>query len=153
MSEASKPPVQTGPVFIVLVVIACAVILLAILLPSFNPGGPSKRFRIINNLVAIETAKEMWASDQGATGSVQVTEQDLAPYMRGWGESNSLVTPVMGERYVINPLGVPPEAHLTRKYGKAPPGTIIRYIRHPGVSSREEIILPNSQGERESRGR
>jgi len=96
--------------------------------------------RIVANLRQIELMKQMWASDQGVTGTVQITEQDLAPYAYGYS-SNGLARPVAGEQYIIHRLGVGPEAELTRPYGKLPAGTVIRL--RPESNQLFRIILPN----------
>jgi len=77
------------------------------------------------------------ASDHGATGAVQVSAQDLAIYMGQPAGSSNLVKPVMGERYIINPLGVAPEAQLARDSSRWPSGTVIRLHTHP------TMLLPN----------
>lgn len=117
--------------------------LAALLLPALAGGGPSKTSRIVNNLRQIELMKQMWASDHGATGSVRITEQDLAPYAYGYS-SNGLARPVFGERYIIHRLGVGPEAQLTQTYGKLPAGTVVRLW--PESNRLFRIYLPNQQG-------
>jgi hypothetical protein len=96
--------------------------------------------RIINNLHQIDLAKEMWARDHIATGSVQVSAQDLGPYLSPRRGTNELVTPVVGERYVINPTGVEPQAQLTHSVGRWPSGAVIRLYGQP------TILLPKQGG-------
>jgi hypothetical protein len=106
-------------------------------------GGPTKTMGIVNHLVQIEMVKQMWAADHGVTGSVRITEQELAPYIPGYS-SNGLVRPVIGERYIIHRLGVGPEAQLTQTYGKLPAGTVIRL--RPESNRLYRVFLPNQQG-------
>ena len=117
--------------------------LVALLLPARVGGGPSKMFRIVNNLRQIELMKQMWASDHGVTGSVRIAEQDLAPYASGYS-SNGLVRPVFGEHYIIHRLGVEPEAQLTQTYGKLPPGTVVRL--RPESNQLFRVFLPKQGG-------
>jgi hypothetical protein len=136
------PKVRRGFIFPAIIV---ALVFLFVwgILPRLSGGGPSKTVRIINNLRQIELMKEMWASDHGVTGSVQVSEQDLALYVYGYS-SNGLARQVVGERYIIHPLGVGPEAQLTRGYGKWPAGTVIRL--RPDTNQLFGIFLPKEQG-------
>ena len=115
----------------------------ALLLPALVGGGPSKTMRIVNNLKQIELMKAMWAADHGVTGSVRITEHDLAPYAYGYS-SNGLARLVAGEHYIIHRLGVGPEAQLTRPYGKLPAGTVIRL--RPESNRLFRVVLPNEQG-------
>jgi hypothetical protein len=110
------------------------------MLPMLTGGGPTKTMRIVNNLMGIELMKERWASDHSVTGAVQVSEQDLATYAPGYS-SNGLVRPVIGERYIIHPLGVGPEAQLTRAYRKLPAGAVIRL--RPETNRLFRVILRN----------
>jgi len=112
-------------------------------LQSLRPG-PRHTVRIVENLKQLYAAKQMWASDNGATGSVQVSEQDLAPYFQSpYGGARPLYSNVAGEVYTVNPIGVSPEARLTRKLSRFfPEGAVIRL--GPGGHGFE--ILPPKQG-------
>jgi hypothetical protein len=134
MADSRKSNVSFGTA---LVVIALFCLGASIVLPTLVGGGPAKVPMIVNNLKQIDLAKEIWASDHKITNAVQVTNKDLAAYLRPVDGSN-LVRPVDDERYVINPVGAPPEALLTRQLGKLPKGTIIR-LGSNGVQK----ILPN----------
>lgn len=127
MSQAS--PRQTKPFLTISVVLVVACLLVWSNLPGFVGGGPSKRNRIINNLRQIDGAKQFWALQHPATGAMQLTTQDLPPYLRHLGRARSrdgFVAPVDGERYTINALDVLPEAQLSRALGNLPAGTTIR---------------------------
>jgi hypothetical protein len=127
-------------VVVVVIVVLCAG---KLLLGMLSGGGPTAKMRIVLNLRRIELMKENWASEHSVTGSVRISEQDLAPYAYGFS-SNGSVTPVIGERYIIHRLDVAPEAQLTRAYGKLPAGTVIRLTTDTNRGYR--IFLPNEQG-------
>jgi hypothetical protein len=96
----------------------------------------------VNNLKQIELMKRTWAYNNGITGSVRVSEQDLAPYAYGYS-SNGLARQIIGERYIIHRLGVGPEAQLTQAYQHLPAGTVIRL--RPDTNRLFQIFLPNEQ--------
>ena len=125
---------------------------------SLTGSHTSKMNGFVNVLLQISGAKEQWALDHGITNIAQainlLTEQDIAPYLKssqdhinrsGFGfDKDGRPYSGFGEKYVINPLGVPPEVLLTRKLklgrgnsNTLPKGTIIR-LGYP----LEEIILP-----------
>ena len=140
MSQTPKPKHRVG-FLLVWLLVAAGFAWLGWQILNFDSGRPkSKMYTIRSNLIQIERMKQMWASDRGVTGSVQITEQDLAPYAYGYS-SNGLVRPVIGERYIIHPLGIGPEAQITRAYKNWPAGTVIRLWmdRDPPF----HIILPN----------
>ena len=143
MSQRFGPKDRVGSLLLLLLGLFGLACLVALLLPAFVGGGPSKTFRIVNNLRKIEEMKQVWASDHGVTGSVRITEQDLAPYAYGYS-SNGLARPVGGERYIIHRLGVGPEAQLTQTYGKLPAGTVVRLRSESNRLFR--VFLPNPQG-------
>lgn len=127
------------PAFAVLAVVGCVVVFAAYLLPVRSSGGPSRLTKILNNLRQIDVAKQMWAQDHHATNSTSVSPADIAPYLPK-SKSNQLVSAAVDERYIINAVGVGPEAQLTRSFGKWRPGTIIRF--HPATNITYRIILP-----------
>ena len=136
MSQRAAKPVYLG----MLLLLLAGVVAFALFKPLFTEGGPTKTMEIVNNLNQIELMKQMWSSDHGVTGSVRITEHELAPYVRGYS-SNGLVRQVIGERYIIHRLGVGPEAQVTQTYGKLPAGTVIRL--RPESNQLFRIILPN----------
>ena len=101
---------------------------------------PTQTSKIVGNLMRIDSLKLMWAFDHGTNGAVKITERELAPYLPAGSQPDTLVVPVAGERYVLNPLSVLPEAQLTQKVGKMPKGTVIRLLRG---ERKYEVILPN----------
>ncbi len=142
MSESSSSP-AVRPGFLLALFVVVVVLLVAWrILPMLGGGGPPKIMRIVSNLRQIELMKEMWARDHSVTGSVQVSEHDLAPYAYGYS-SNGLARPVIGERYIVHRLGVGPEAQLTRAYGRLPAGTVIRL--RPDTNRLFRVLLPNPQ--------
>ena len=138
-----------------------ALLLYAISIPNNIGGGPTRLSEIITTLRQIEAAKDQWASEHHIKNPAQatnsITEKDLSLYFEsdrdhfgkyGSGfDSNGYPHSAFGEKYIINPLGVPAEVLLTRKLKNAnrnhdslPKGTIIRL----GATG-EEIILPGQK--------
>jgi len=68
----------------------------------------------------------------GMAGTVVVTWEDVAPYLR------NAPKPVDGEVYVLKTLTQSPEAVLTRKLGERPKGTILRL----GTNGNLQVVLP-----------
>jgi hypothetical protein len=102
-------------------------LLYAIVLPHLAGGGPAYGARIFSNLKQIELAKQLWAEDHSATGAVLITVRDLTPYLRiPSSQYSNFVPPVICERYIINPLGVSPEAELTQSCKSWPKGTVFQ---------------------------
>lgn len=123
-----------------LLIILGAILLLCLLLPALSGSHRSRVVVVINNLRNIEIAKEMWAHDHSATGGVKVSAQDLAPYLKPLFFSNLLARPVMSERYIIHPVGVPAQAQLIRLARGFPAGTII--CSHPTGNPPSRIVRP-----------
>ena len=103
--------------------------------PESAPHGSAKAA-----LHAIQRASFRCPLAAAHAGTVQITEQDLAPYAYGYS-SNGLAKAAAGERYIIHGLGVGPEAVLTQPYGKLPAGTVIRL--QSGSNQPFRIILLN----------
>lgn len=127
---------------VLLIVLAGGWLVFRAIAPTFTDRGSrnNNTVKVLNNLKQLEMAKDMWARDHGATGSVEVSAQDILPYLPAKTASNRLVLPVMGERYLINPTGVAPEAQLTGFTARWPSGAVIRLYDRPTV------LLPNPQG-------
>ena len=143
MNAHSKSPVQARPVFMMLVVIGCAAVIVAYVLPSLSGSRRAKLPEIIGNLKQIDLAKQMWASDHLATNGTVVSERELLGYLRPPPGSAGLVRPVDSEVYEPNAVGIPPEAKLERAFGsRFPKGTLVRWSTNAGC----EILLPNPQG-------
>jgi hypothetical protein len=124
--------------FLILLGAGCAVVALFAPLLTDRGSRGGHTIRIIRNLRQIDVAKELWTRDHSTTGSVKVSSQDLVPYMPSRHGTNEFVTPVAGERYVINPMGVEPQAELTLSVGRWPSGAVIQ-LHGP-------VLLPNEQG-------
>ena len=115
------------PVMLILLTVFALLVLFSLFAPSMAGGGPAKGPKIFANLRRIEILKQMWAQDHSVTGAVQITEQDLAAYLHNSSQQYSnFVSPVICERYIINPLGVSPEAVLTNDWKRWPKGTVFR---------------------------
>lgn len=112
----------------------------SICVPNFVRSGPGKTSFIINNLRQLDGAKQQWALDHGRTGAIQVTTQDIAPYLTHSHAKDGLVKPVAGERYSLRTLIESPEAILTREVDGRPKGTVFRL----GTDSIEIIIGPTN---------
>ena len=113
-------------------------LLVLLLWSRFDGGRPhDPKNYIINNLRQIEGAKQQWALENNVTGNVQVTEQNVGPYL-GRGTNIGWVVPFAEERYVLKLLEESPEAHLTKKIKEMPKGTVIRF----GTNGYDEVILP-----------
>jgi hypothetical protein len=136
-----RPPQQLRSGLLACLLAAVVLAVLWSVLPMFTGGGPSKTGKILNNLEQIQLMKQFWAKDHISTGPGEPSEQDLARYAPGSHASDQLVSPVVGERYIINAVGIPPEARLTHKLGNLPDGTIIRL--HGNGPPAYEIVLPN----------
>src|ERR1043166_6594808 len=95
-----------------------------ILIPSFvSPRMHADSIEILHNLCNLDEAKAVWALENSKTGIVEVTRENIAPYLRnsGW------VRIVAHEQYTLNRLEEPAEALLTRRIGRYPAGTILRW--------------------------
>ena len=137
------PGTYVRPGFVLSLLLALGVLALAALvIPSHARKGRSVIVRVGNNVSQIEVAKEIWAREHGATGLVSISEQDLAPYLAGGGGRTGFVSAIVGERYLINKLGLPAEAQLTRDLNRFPKGTIIRLSATNML--RYEILPPNN---------
>lgn len=143
MSGSPKPPFHQEPFFIVFVVILFIALIWECLLPHLSGGGPTIKGRIWNNLEQIETAKRLWATDHKATNSTPVSEADLISYFPRGTKPGQLVAPVVGERYIINAVGVPSAAQLTHSVGKWPEGKIIRFPSPTNTTN--QVTLPSNR--------
>jgi len=140
MSEPNGTSKRGFPTGIVVLLGFLALVLL-LGTPNFVGSGRSRIGGIINNLMQLDGAKQMWALDHGRTGAVEVTRHDVAPYLRappGW------VQPVAGERYTLNRRTDSPEAELTQTVGGRPKGTRIRLGPWSETNSVYVIIPPTS---------
>jgi hypothetical protein len=141
------------------VVLVLVLLLIWISIPNFVRSGAGRLTRIIITLQQIDAAKQQWAYEHGITNTIQctnhLTETDMERYLGG--KEDRIDRPeylfdrsgrprsAFGEKYIINPLKLPPEAQLTRdfKVGRGstfslPKDTIIRLS-----SSGYEILLPD----------
>lgn len=130
-------PRQSSPrvVFTWLAIAAVAYLVWLVCMPNFTRSRTSKVNGMMNNLRQLDGAKQQWALDHGRTGAVQVTEQDIAPYLRHLAGG---IRPVAGERYILNRLDQSPEAELTHQLNERPKGTRFRLSGTKGY----EVIMP-----------
>ena len=141
------------------VVLVLVLLLIWVTIPNFVRSGPGKLTRIIITLKQIDAAKQQWAYEHGITNTVQctnnLTETDMERYLGGkedridrrrFGfDRSGQPYSAFGEKYIINPLNLPPEAQLTRDFKEGrgstfslPKDTIIRLS-----GSGYEILLPD----------
>src|SRR5678815_4886774 len=77
------PGTYVRPGFVLALLLALGVLALAALvIPSHARKGRSVMVTVVNNLRQIEIAKQIWAKEHGLTGSVSISQHDLAPYLR-----------------------------------------------------------------------
>ncbi len=89
----------------IMIVVLIIGILMAIAVPNFIKARSNSRLQtVIANLKQIDSAKEQWAMENGATSGSAVTSANLSPtYMKSWPDN----TPVTGT-YVPQNVGVNP---------------------------------------------
>jgi hypothetical protein len=126
----------------------------AIAIPNFVGGGPSKLSSILAMLRQIDGAKHGWAEQHGFTNSIlplhEITQHDIAPLLArgyvdrfGFGvDTNGYICSSKDVLFEINPLGVSPTAIFLREYKRAPvplpAGAVIKFDQE----GMEEYILP-----------
>jgi hypothetical protein len=110
-----------------------------------NYGGPRSRHSrvhaIISNLRQLDGAVSYWAMENHQTGSVLMTKQDIAPYVKHLLDQDGWVKPVAGEVYILKPLPASPEAVLTREVEGRPKGTVFRFRTNGDLEI--QIVPPN----------
>lgn len=110
-----------------------------LLKPNFISRGPGyDTMSISANLKQIDAAKEVWTIEHHATGAVLLALNDLPDFL-GRETRERIERPRFGEIYRIMPLGVSPEAELTKEVDGRPKGTILRLS---GGSL--DVVLPGS---------
>lgn len=132
---------------------AIIVLFIAIIVPNFIHSGPGKISGIVNRLRQIDAAKQQWAIEHGITNAVlfkiELTTNDLAPYLLPSYVQKEFGDPIFHERYFIKHLSESPEAEIlreVREYGsplnwKLPKGVIVRL----GSNNMAEYILPGRE--------
>jgi len=97
-------------------------LLAAIAIPNFvKARGSAQQNAVFNNLRIIEGAKNQWTLENRKREGDRVTEEDLAPYIRG-----GKIHPVVGETYSINGVGTPATATAPIQVGNFPAGATIK---------------------------
>ncbi|MCX6924776.1 MAG: hypothetical protein NT154_16410 [Verrucomicrobia bacterium] len=114
-------------------VLILAALVLSIGIPNYVGRSRSETLAIVSNLRQLDGAMQQWAYEHGKTGAVVITEQDVAPYLRG------SLKPVAGERYILKTLTESPEAQLTHEVEGRPKGSVLRL----NDDSTFDVILPN----------
>lgn len=177
MDSESKPKSIRSGLLTILLLVAIVGLLAAMAIPNFVGGGPSKTSGISNILRNIDGGKEQWASDHGYSNKVPpsrvISAQDLAPYFwHGDGKDpfdrlglvidkdGNLRNPE-GVVFVINPLGVLPEAHFSKAFKlsrdrsfigglfspRIPKGTVMRFSTNTNAAESVEYFLPGQESQ------
>ena len=126
MDSESKPKSIRSWLITIFLLMAILGLFIAIAIPNFVGGGPSKLSSVINMLRQLDAAKQEWAREHGFTNGVapshEVTQQDIAPLFRhgddkdhfdrfGFGiDRNGNIHGAQGVVFAIKPLGISPEA-------------------------------------------
>ncbi len=101
-----------------LLCVALIVVTFQVVLPSLSGSRKSILAGVQSNLIALDRAKQAWASEHGATNGFRVSEADIG-----------FPRPVVGETYTVNPIGELPQARLGKAVGKYAKGTVLRLGR------------------------
>ena len=169
-SDGHSKPIRSWLLTILLLLVIIG-LLATIATPNFVGGGPSKISGVAGELRNLAVAKDEWAIEHGYTNNIppllKITPQDLAPFL--YHEKNedpftrlhlvidkdgNLLNP-QGVLFVINPLGVEPEARFTKAFklsdhsgffgDKIPKGTVMRFAPDNDANFFVEYILPGQE--------
>jgi prepilin-type N-terminal cleavage/methylation domain-containing protein len=107
----------------IMIVVAIIGLLAAMAVPNFRRAHETAQLQgIVSNLLLIENAKDLWATENKKSTGDTATSTDLAVYMR----NGSWVKPQAKETYNINALGTLASAtgfNLNGKTGANADGT------------------------------
>jgi hypothetical protein len=122
----SDRPATLIPLRYTLALVGAVLVLSAfeVVLPCLSGSRKSILVGVVNNLVQIDRAKQEWAAEHRATNGSPVSEADLARWFPR--HSKVVVVPVVAETYSVNPIGVLPEARLSKAVGRYTIGTVLR---------------------------
>jgi hypothetical protein len=146
----------------VLLLLLIVGMLAAMSIPNSVGGGPSKISSVINMLRQIDGAKEQWAFEHGWTNTAGLSHEipHIASLLKrdkdrfdrfGFGfDKNGTPHGVQGVVFLINPLGISPEAKFTKDFKlndrdwfnvpQIPKDTILRF----GTNG-AEYVLPGQK--------
>ena len=152
----------------ILLLLVIVGLLAAISIPNFVGGGPGKMFGIKGVLMNIDRLKYEWAIEHGYTNNMEptrpITTQEIATYFARNGDDpfvrmrlvidkDGNLLYIQGVVYVINPLGISPEARFTKAFKlddrggffspKIPKGTIMRFSNDD--EELVEYVLPGQE--------
>ncbi|MCS7337471.1 MAG: type II secretion system GspH family protein [Verrucomicrobiae bacterium] len=105
-----------------MVVLAIIGVLAAISVPSFvRARARGQQSACITNLRQIDWAKQQWALETRASGTVVPAKAQIAPYLGRSGNIEAIVCPAGGDKpfddcYSINSLGEVPTCKIEPKY-------------------------------------
>ncbi len=169
MDSESKPRSIRSWLLTAFLLMAIVGLFIAVAIPNFVGGGPSKLSSVINVLREIDGAKGYWAMQHGFTNNgshaYEISQLDLAPLFVhgedkdrfdrfGFGiDRNGRFHGAQGVVFTINPLGISPEAKFTKSfrlndrdwfYGpKIPNGTVLRFSTN--ANEFVEYVLPGQE--------
>ena len=96
-------------------------LLAAIAIPNFVKARTTAQMNaMMNNLRMLDGAKEQWALENRKQTGSDVSDADIAPYLR-----NRKINPVIGEEYILNPIGTAPQVKLKEALQGHPAGSLI----------------------------
>ena len=164
MISAAKPKTLRSGLLTILIAVVIIGVLGALAIPNHVGGGPSKISGVSGMLRNVAVAKEEWATRHGFNNdtpqSYKVTLQEITQFYNftRYGlvvDENGNLRNAQGVVFVINPLGVPPEARFTKAFNlsrdggffspKIPKGTVMRFSTNTNSPEMVEYILPGQE--------
>jgi hypothetical protein len=92
----------------------------ALALPALARAKAAPQYsQIISNLRSIDLAKAQFVAKENKADGFPITMDDISPFL------SSTITPVAGEFYMPNPVGIPPQARLGQAMNGHPVGATI----------------------------
>lgn len=164
MDSENRPKSILSRLLTILLLLGIVGLLATMAIPNFVGGGPSKISGISGMLRNVAVAKEEWATRNGLNNdtpqSYKVTVQEITQFydFTRYGlvvDENGNLRNAQGVVFVINPLGVPPEARFTKAFNlsrdsgffspKIPKGTVMRFSTNTNSPEMVEYILPGQE--------
>ncbi len=106
----------------IMIVVAIIGLLAGISTPSaLRARENSQMNSILSNLRAIENSKDQWAIDNKTGVGAQPLDTDITQYLRSY----KMPIPVVGETYIINPIGSNAVAQVPVKILNVAPGGFV----------------------------
>lgn len=108
----------------IMIVVAIISLLAAIAIPNFIAVREQSQLKsIVTNLRIIEGAKDLWSLENKKGPGARPVPEDLSVFMKG-----NIFPPetIVGETYLINPVGISPTAKIPVKLGSYIAGDFVR---------------------------